>query len=153
MALNAGCGWRSLHGINTFVVEFVNKLLTLQQASQPCKQTKLAELRTLLACLLTNPPTVNYVPDCVQFNVVVLRTPKPKREDRGTTPGLLALGLVLRFALSSGVMLEAEAVVLDAGIGNINEPDLLVAGGDVRDSDTKHLQPFFQLFQGEVIFV
>ena len=49
--------------------------------------------------------------------------------------------------------LEADAVVLDARIGNGDEPDFLVAGADVRDVETKHFQAFFQLFQREIILV
>ena len=51
------------------------------------------------------------------------------------------------------VDLEAEAIVLDAGIGNRDKPDFLVTGGDVRHVDAEHFQPFFELFQGEVILV
>ena len=49
--------------------------------------------------------------------------------------------------------LEAEAIVLDTGIGNADEPDFFVAGGDVRNVDTEHFQAFLELFQGEVILV
>ena len=53
----------------------------------------------------------------------------------------------------SRVDLEAEAIVLDAGIRNRDEPDFLVTGGDVGNVDAEHFQPFFELFQGEVILV
>ena len=49
--------------------------------------------------------------------------------------------------------LEADAVVLDAWIGDGDEPDFLVACGDVRNVDAEHFQAFFELFNGEVILV
>ena len=49
--------------------------------------------------------------------------------------------------------LEAEAVGLDAWIGNCDEPDSLVAGADVANGDAKHFQAFFELFDGEIIGV
>ncbi|MEZ4661399.1 MAG: hypothetical protein R2911_27935 [Caldilineaceae bacterium] len=45
-----------------------------------------------------------------------------------------------------GCALEANAIVLDARIGDGDEPDFLVAGADVRDVEAEHFQAFFELF-------
>ena len=49
--------------------------------------------------------------------------------------------------------LEADAVVLDARIGNRDEPDFLVAGADIRNVEAEHFQAFFELFDGEIVLV
>ena len=49
--------------------------------------------------------------------------------------------------------LETKAVVLDAWIGNRYKPDPLVTDGGVGNVDAEHFQSFFELFQGEIVFV
>jgi hypothetical protein len=49
--------------------------------------------------------------------------------------------------------LEANAIILDTGVRNCDEPNTLVAGADVGNVDTKHFQTILKLFQGEVILV
>jgi len=44
-------------------------------------------------------------------------------------------------------------MILDAGIGNREDPDFLVASGDIRYVDAEHFQAFFELFDSEVILV
>ncbi|MEZ4614524.1 MAG: hypothetical protein R2867_03280 [Caldilineaceae bacterium] len=51
------------------------------------------------------------------------------------------------------VTLEADAVVLDARIGNGEDPDFLVAGCHIGYVDAEHFQPFFELFNGEIVTV
>jgi hypothetical protein len=58
----------------------------------------------------------------------------------------------VRFCIE-GLALEANPVVLDAGIRNSDEPNFLVASADVGDVDAQGFQTSFQLFDGEVLIV
>ena len=49
--------------------------------------------------------------------------------------------------------LDPDPAPFDARVRNVDEPDLLVAGGDIRDEDPEHFQTFFELFQGEIVLV
>ena len=50
-----------------------------------------------------------------------------------------------------GYALDPDPFPLDAGIGDGDEPDLLVAGGDIGYVDPEHFQAFFELFDGEIV--
>ena len=49
--------------------------------------------------------------------------------------------------------LEADAVILDARIGDGEDPNLLVAGRHVRYVEAEHFQALFELFDSEIILV
>lgn len=62
-----------------------------------------------------------------------------------------------RFVIAATVFkarsLETKAVVFDTRIRNGDEPDPLVTDSGVGNVNAEHFQPFFELFQGKVIFV
>lgn len=49
--------------------------------------------------------------------------------------------------------LDPDPAPLDAGIVDGDPQNLFAAGCHIRDVDPQHLQPIFQLFQGEVVLV
>ena len=72
----------------------------------------------------------------------------------GITPAALSVLLVRagqHTACTKSVGLEAIGEVLHAGIRNAHEPHGLVAGADVRDTDTELFQAAFQAFDSEIL--
>ena len=61
----------------------------------------------------------------------------------------LLLDIGLGLPASALRRLEAETVVLDAGIRNSDEPHRLVAGGDIRYVDAEGLQALLKLLDGK----
>ncbi len=49
--------------------------------------------------------------------------------------------------------LETDAGCSPARIGNADAPYGVVAGAQVADGDAEHFQPFFELFNGEIVRV
>ena len=49
--------------------------------------------------------------------------------------------------------LDPDPTELDARVGDVDEPNPFVAGGDVGDVNPEHFQAFFELFEGEIVLV